>query len=470
MGKIRPVILSGGTGTRLWPVSRESLPKQFAPLFDGLTLFQQTVRRVQSPLLLNPEVISGFAHRFITLQQLKEEHIKAEIYLEPKGNDTAPAIFAASLIANKRCEGELLLILPADHYIQDKKSFLNDVMRGKEAAENGSLIVFGVNPLWLETGYGYIEVNSSTPSDCDHVNGFIEKPNKIVAKKLFEGGNHLWNSGILLFRADVMLKLAAEFQPEMLKKVHAAVLNSKKFMEYTQFSESDWGSLMPNSIDYAIMEKAQDIKCVRLTADWSDLGDWGGMKRSQLKDIRKNVITQNSTEIDCTNTMLWSSDRQVHIAGLGLKNITVVASKDAVLVADADSLQDVKKIVSELEKAKVPVAKKHLIDCRPWGWFECLTLLPTYQVKRLHVFPGASLSFQSHKYRSEHWVVVSGEATVRLENDTITLSLNESIFIDFEKKHSLSNKTAESLVVIEVQTGSYLGEDDIVRYEDIYQR
>ena len=470
MDQIRPVVLSGGIGSRLWPVSRRSLPKQFTTLLGGPTLFQQTLRRVQGPLFSDPIIVAAVDHRYVVSKQLAEEQVEGNIYLEPDGKNTAPAVIAASLIAKETHGDHLMLILPSDHYINSEEMFVDDVMRGVDAARNGSIVTFGVKPSRAETGYGYIEIADLETFQCQQSLGFNEKPPKTKAQEFFEGKRHLWNAGIFLFRYDVLLEAAKELQPDMLDNVGVAVSEKSKLMQFNHLSKTAWATVCSKSLDYAIIEKIANVHCVRLKAEWSDMGDWAAVERTKTKDKRGNVSTDSCTEVDCKNTLLWSHDDAVHIAGIGLQDIAVVASRDAVLVADANRLQDVRKVVEILTNEGISVGSQLPIDYRPWGWFESLTRLSTYQVKRLHVLPGGRLSYQSHSYRSEHWVVVSGQATICLEGENLKLNCNESIFIDVGKKHSLANETGDALIVIEVQSGSYLGEDDITRYGDMYDR
>lgn len=470
MVSIVPVILAGGAGMRLWPVSRESMPKQFVPLVGKRSLFQESVLRLKGQDLQSSKVITSSNYRFLVSKQLKEICSDAKVYLEPVGKNTAPAIIAAAQLSEERNPGSLLLVAPSDHYIPDVQAFNDSILEAKNAAELGDIITFGVRPTRPETGYGYIERGDERIGPCRKVNNFIEKPNAQTAQKMLDSGDFLWNAGIFLFRTDVMLSLAEKYQPDMTSAVRLSIQNGEADLDFFRFESKYWGSIGEVSIDYAIMEKAENLSCIELKSEWHDLGDWKSVSEVVGHDKDHNLITKNSTSKDCENTTLWSTSERMHIAGLGLDNIIAVATEDAVLVANADHTQEVKELVEELEKKDVNQAKQHVRDERPWGWFESLVDLPTYQVKILHVYPGARLSLQSHKFRSEHWVVVGGTATIWRDKETFTLESNASIYINAGQKHRLANETEEELTVIEVQTGSYLGEDDIIRYEDVYQR
>ena len=467
---IVPIILAGGVGARLWPASRKSFPKQFVPLIEGQTPFQQSILRVQGNRFAKPLIVTSDNYRFLVSEQLNAISCDADIIIEPDGKNTAPAILAAALVAQKSNNDAMLLAMPADHHIPDFDSFAETIAEGLAAANNGGVVTFGVKPSRVETGFGYIEAVINEGETFGPVRGFHEKPNYSRALEMFTSGLYSWNTGIFLFKAVTILDLAQRFQARMLSVVGKAVADGYTDMEYFRISEAEWASVKAESIDYAIMEKADNIFCVDFHPQWSDLGDWRAIANLNVQDLNNNTFTQNTTGVDCKNTMLWSSANRLHLAGLGLENIVAAATDDAVLVAHVDRLQEVRKIVTKLESQGVSEATEHLKDYRPWGWFESLILMPNYQVKRLHVYPKATLSLQSHKYRSEHWVVVSGSATVCRDEDMFVLNCNESVYIKAGQKHRLANETEEPLFVIEVQTGSYLGEDDIIRYEDVYHR
>ena len=470
MHKAIPVILCGGIGSRLWPVSRQSLPKQFAPLIDGTSLFEAALQRATSVSETQPIVVSSSDHRFITQKQLLKYRDSGTILLEPKGKNTAPAIFAATHFISEAYGDELVLIMPSDHYIPDINAFAKMVQLGCAEANDGALVTFGVKPIKPETGYGYIELGDEVSDDCYIVKRFLEKPNLRIAEQILADGSHVWNAGIFLFRASTLIKLAECFEPSMLASVKASVDCAIKDDNFWHIDPSSWDDIEGCSVDYAIIEKTDNIKCVSFCGGWSDLGDWNALASQLPLDDMGNLVRGDVSQISCENTTLWAAPGRVHLAALGLKNIVAIATDDAVLVADASCAQDVRNVVEYLYEKNVSQAHQHLKDYRPWGWFESLVAMPGYQVKRLNVNPGASLSLQSHKYRSEHWVVVSGTATVVLDEDLLTIETNESVYIQSGQKHRLSNTESDNLVVIEVQTGSYLGEDDIIRYEDVYNR
>lgn len=470
MHKVTAVILCGGVGSRLWPVSRQSLPKQFAPLIGGASLFEAAVQRATYVTEAEPIVVSSSDHRFITQKQLLKYWDSGNILLEPIGKNTAPAIFAAAHFISEAYGDELVLIMPSDHYIPDEKAFAEMVQLGCAEANEGALVTFGVKPVKPETGYGYIELGDQVSENCHGVKRFIEKPDLKVVEQILADGNHVWNAGIFLFKASTVLKLAERFEPSMLASVKESVDSAVKVDNFWHIDPSSWGDIEKRSLDSAIIEKTDNIKCISFCGGWSDLGDWNALASQLPLDDMGNLVSGDVSQINCKNTTLWAAPGRVHLAALGLKNIVAIATDDAVLVADASCAQGVRNVVDYLREKNVSQAHQHLKDFRPWGWFESLVAMPGYQVKRLNVYPGASLSLQSHKYRSEHWVVVSGTATVVLDEDLLTIETNESVYIHSGQKHRLSNTKSEALVVIEVQTGSYLGEDDIIRYKDVYNR
>ena len=470
MTKINPVILCGGVGSRLWPLSRKSLPKQFAPIIGDQSLFHQAVSRTNHEAFADPIIITSEDHRFLAQKQLRELGIEGSIILEPKGKNTAPAVFAAALHASRNDADALVLVMPSDHHIPDNDAFAKMVVTGITAAQDGAIVTFGVTPDRPETGYGYIETDMDAENICRPVTAFHEKPDLAKAEAMLVAGNFLWNAGIFLFRADVMLALAAQFQPKMLAGVQAALDAAVEDNNFWHLDADAWDAITPDSIDYAIMEKAEHIACVAFQGRWSDLGDWRAVVSEFDPDANGNLTVGDSTALDCENSVLWSDAENMHLVGLGLDKIIAVATDDAVMIAHADKSQDVRKIVTHLEDKGVSQATQHIKDYRPWGWFESLATMPGYQVKRLHVYPGATLSLQSHEHRSEHWVVVDGTATIQIEDDIKSVTTNESVYIHVGQKHRLANDTDAPLTVIEVQTGSYLGEDDIIRYEDVYNR
>ncbi|XDZ70290.1 mannose-1-phosphate guanylyltransferase/mannose-6-phosphate isomerase [Alphaproteobacteria bacterium LSUCC0744] len=470
MQKIIPVVLSGGIGSRLWPLSRKSYPKQFTNLIGEDSLFQAAAQRANCVSNIDPVVVTSTDHRFLAQNQLKDLGISAQFLLEPQGKDTAPAVFAAAHFINKIHGDALVLIMPSDHYIPDENAFAQMVHSGCSAAMDGALVTFGIKPHKPETGYGYIELGDNTSGDCYAVNKFLEKPNLEVAEQIFASGNHVWNSGIFLFKSSTLLALAQSFEPKVYDSVKASVDSALQDKNFWHIDSSDWAQIERQSIDYAILEKCDNINCIKFTGCWSDLGDWNALASQLPLDTSGNLISGDVTQIDCNDTTLWAASEGTHLVGLGLKNIVAVATNDAVLVADFNRVQDVKYAVSHLAEKKVFQASNHPKDYRPWGWFESLINKPGYQVKRLNLYPGAALSLQSHRHRSEHWVVVCGTATVTRDGVSMLIETNASVYIQAGQKHRLANGTSDPLVVIEVQTGGYLGEDDITRYEDVYKR
>ncbi len=470
MSEIVPVILCGGVGSRLWPLSRKSLPKQFAPLIGAQSLFEAAVTRVDCDEFSDPIVVTSHDHRFLAEKQMRDRGCAGTILLEPVGKNTAPAVFAAAHYVSRQKGDALLLVMPSDHHIPDQDAFRRMVLAGRAAAEAGAIVTFGVAPSRPETGYGYIELGQSCAGAAFTVKKFHEKPDLATAQTMLDAGHYAWNAGIFLFRATAMLALAKNLVPEMLAAVQEAIDAARDDNNFWHIDDAAWAQINGQSVDYAILEKTAKIACVKFSGRWSDLGDWNSVAGQLPHDGEGNFITGAASQIDCQNTTLWSAAHGTQLVGLGLKNVVTVVMDDAVLVADAGRMQDVRDVVEHLEKAGVTQANRHAKDYRPWGWFESLINMPGYQVKRLHVYPGEALSLQSHQYRSEHWVVVSGTASVVRGGDVMTMAANESVYIHAKQKHRLANETDAPLTVIEVQTGSYLGEDDIVRYEDVYKR
>jgi mannose-1-phosphate guanylyltransferase/mannose-1-phosphate guanylyltransferase/mannose-6-phosphate isomerase len=470
MSEIVPVILCGGVGSRLWPLSRKSLPKQFAPLIGTQSLFEAAVNRVDRDEFADPIVVTSSDHRFLAEKQMRDCGCEGTILLEPEGKNTAPAVFAAAHHVVKHNGDALLLVMPSDHHIPDQDAFREMVMAGDAAAQGGAVVTFGVTPDRPETGYGYLELGNAASGSTCAVSKFHEKPDEATAQQMLEAGHYVWNAGIFLFRASVMLALGKAFEAEMLAAVQAAMDAAQKDKNFWHIDDAAWAQIHGQSVDYAILEKTEKIACVKFSGAWSDLGDWNAVAGQLPHDGEGNFLTGTASQIDCQNTTLWSAAHGTQLVGLGLKNVVTVVMEDAVLVADAGRMQDVRDVVDHLKKAGVSQANQHAKDYRPWGWFESLVNMPGYQVKRLHVYPGAALSLQSHQHRSEHWVVVSGTASVVRDDQMLTLATNESVYIHVGQKHRLANETDTTLTVIEVQTGDYLGEDDIVRYEDVYRR
>ncbi|MGP9804234.1 mannose-1-phosphate guanylyltransferase/mannose-6-phosphate isomerase [Paracoccus sp. NSM] len=473
MVQITPVLMAGGSGTRLWPVSRKSFPKQFAQLVGDETLFQASARRLCGDDFAAPMVMTNSDFRFIVAEQLEQASIEAgSIVIEPTGRNTAPAILAAALMVAAGNPSGLVLVAPSDHVIPDAAAFRAAVAQGAVAAQAGRIVTFGITPDRPETGYGYLEL-ASDGEGPQPLARFVEKPDAVRAAQMVEAGNFLWNAGIFLFRADAMIDAFRQHAPAYLEPVQAAVDGAQRDLGFLRLARGPWEGLEDNSIDYAVMEKAGNLSVVRYSGRWSDLGGWDAVWREGLSrnPSDNGVLAEaHATAIDCENVLLRSDSDEVEVVGIGLRDVMVVATSDAVLVADKDRAQDVRHAVSALKTRRAKQAEAFPRDHRPWGWFETLALADRFQVKRIVVKPGAALSLQSHVHRSEHWIVVSGTARVTVD-DTVTLvTENQSIYVPLGAIHRMENPGKVPMVLIEVQTGSYLGEDDIIRYEDVYSR
>lgn len=465
---ILPVILCGGSGTRLWPLSRKSFPKQLLSFSNEDSLLQETAKRLVSiPEISSPTVICNDAYRFVIAEQLREIEIEnPRIILEPCAKNTAPAVAVAALNANK---DDILLVLPADHQIKNLTRFQEGVAQAVSLAQAEYLVTFGIKPTTPETGYGYIKKGFALTQAGYQAEKFIEKPSLEVAKEYIGSGEYLWNSGMFMFRAESYLKELAQTQPEILAACQNALNKAKKDLYFIRLDEKSFTHCPNNSIDYAVMEKSQKVAVVPLSdIGWSDLGSWNAIYDAQSKDENNNVINGDVHAENVTNSYLHAQDRL--LAVVGVSDHVVIETADAVLVAHKNASQDVKQIVTMLENKKREEVDNHLRVYRPWGYYEVLEKSPQYQVKCIMVKPGASLSLQMHKFRSEHWVVIKGEAEVMCGEERFVLKANQSTYIPAEHKHRLTNRSTDNLMLIEVQTGSYLGEDDIVRFDDVYGR
>lgn len=467
---IYPVILCGGSGTRLWPVSRKSYPKQFSALLGDESLFQATVRRFSGAGYGAPLVMTGADFRFIVSDQLRALGlVDARIAIEPEGRNTAPAVLAAALMLEAEPDA-LMLIAPSDHVISDAAAFRAAVAAGAEAAAGGQLVTFGIAPDRPETGYGYLALEGAPDYDrAQPLKGFTEKPDAKRAAQMLAEGSYLWNAGIFLLRVRDVIAAFETHAPALMGPVRAAVASAQKDLDFERLGE-DYTKAEDISVDYAIMEKAPNLSVVPYKGGWSDLGAWDAIWQEMEPDANGVALGGAATAIDCENTLLRSEEGNMRIVGLGLKNIVAVAMRDAVLVADMEESQRVKEVVTTLKAAQLPQAVDFPRFHRPWGWYETLCLGGRFQVKRIMVKPGAKLSLQSHVHRAEHWVVVEGTALVRVDDEERLLSENQSVYIPLGAVHRMENPGKVDMYLIEVQSGSYLGEDDIVRYEDIYAR
>jgi mannose-1-phosphate guanylyltransferase/mannose-6-phosphate isomerase len=464
-----PVILSGGSGTRLWPLSRELHPKQFLPLVGEESMLQDTVRRLEGIEAAGPMVICNEHHRFLVAEQLRQIDCKpSAIILEPVGRNTAPAVAVAALVASQGGDTQaVLLVLPADHLLKDIPAFHRAVEAGMAAAQSGKLVTFGVVPTSAETGYGYIRRGAGQGPHYP-IAEFVEKPNADRAAQYLKSGDYLWNSGMFMLRADVYLAELAKFAPEMGAACEAALAASQRDLDFTRLPAEQFGQCPANSIDYAVMEKTKAAVVVPLDAGWSDVGSWSALHDSLPADPSGNVTRGDVVTEDSEGCYLYSSDRLV--ATVGLRDHVVVETKDAVLVAPKNRVQDVKSLVTRLKGSGRQEPSLHREVFRPWGSYDSVDGGTRFQVKRLTVKPGAQLSLQMHHHRAEHWIVVSGTASITCDDRVFLLSENESTYIPVGAKHRIENPGKVPLHIIEVQSGSYLGEDDIVRFEDNYGR
>jgi mannose-1-phosphate guanylyltransferase/mannose-6-phosphate isomerase len=471
---IVPVLLAGGSGTRLWPISRKSFPKQFSKILGDKTLFQQTLLRTMSNIDLNFDshyVITNERYRFIIGEQLEQLGIcSAETLIEPAPKNTAPAILAAALRVFQQNDEAIMLVLPTDHRISDIVEFHKGVEEAYTSAQSGKIVTFGIKPDFPSTAYGYIKSMGLELGVAYDISSFVEKPDFDTATSLMATGEYFWNSGIFMFKARSIVEEFSNRVPDIFQFVEQSLLNSHKDLDFTRLEKSAWDELPDISFDYAIMEKTKNASTVLIDPGWSDLGDWDSVWRETSRDCTNNVSSTNALSVNCENSLLYSDDEKKKLVGIGLKNIISIAMKDAVLVCDKDHAQDVKGIVSMLADAGDYQAENYPIDYRPWGSFESLVLAEGFQVKKITVKPGGSLSLQSHKHRSEHWVVVKGVATVTIGDRRIEVPAGESTYVPVGEVHRLQNMETTNTIVIEVQLGNYLGEDDIIRFDDEYER
>ncbi len=471
---ITPILLCGGSGTRLWPLSRKSYPKQFSPLIGDQSLFQASAQRLAGDGFAAPLILTNADFRFIVTEQLAEAGIDAQaILIEPAARDTAPAILAAALWLEKTDPEALMLVAPSDHVVPDAPAFRAAVQAGAGAAREGQLVTFGIKPDHSETGYGYLQL-AEDPGDFTArplaLRRFVEKPDAARAQEMLDAGTYLWNAGIFLFSVATIIAAFRAHAPALIAPVQAAVDQARPDLGFLRLAPEPWNEADGISIDYAVMEHADNLSVVPFAAGWSDLGGWDAVWRESPRDGRGVATSGAATALDCDDTLLRSEDDGLEIVGIGLNNIVAVAMPDAVLVADATRAQDVKQAVAELKKKHAKQAEAFPKDHRPWGWFESLVIGNRFQVKRIVVHPGAALSLQSHHHRSEHWIVVEGTARVTVDDEVKLVSENQSVYIPLGARHRMENPGKMAMVLIEVQTGSYLGEDDIIRYEDVYAR
>ncbi|MDE2234785.1 MAG: mannose-1-phosphate guanylyltransferase/mannose-6-phosphate isomerase [Gammaproteobacteria bacterium] len=465
-----PVILSGGSGTRLWPLSRQLHPKQFLPLLSERSLLQETLLRAAGiPGACAPLLVANEDHRFLVQEQLAALGVRgAEILLEPVGRNTAPALAIAALRAAAGNPAAVLLALPADHLIRDREAFAAAVIHGLPAAQAGALVVFGVAPQHAETAYGYIRKGAATPGGLHAVAAFTEKPDAETAAQYLRSGDYYWNSGMFLVRADVYLRELERHAPDIAQAADKAMQNLQTDGAFLRPDPEVFSACRSQSIDYAVMERTRAGVLAPLDAGWSDLGSWDSLLAAGEKTPDGNLTRGEVVLQDVSGSLVHAGTRLV--TAIGLRDQLVVETGDAVLVAPVDRAQEVKQLVASLRQAKPQVTENHPRVHRPWGWYECLARGERMQVKRIQIKPGASLSLQLHHRRAEHWVVVKGEAEVIRGDQQFTLSENQSTYIPAETRHRLRNPGQQPLEIIEVQSGEYLGEDDIERFDDEYGR
>ena len=465
---ILPVILSGGTGTRLWPLSREGYPKQFWPLVSARPMLEETAARAEGAGFLPPMVVCNEAHRFLVAEQLRGHG--ARIVLEPAGRNSAPAIAAAALLAEEAGPGTVMWIMAADSAVTDVPALHAALAQAAAAARAGRIVAFGMKPTSPETGYGYIEAGAELPGleGVRAIARFVEKPDAARAAQFLAGGAHLWNSGMFVATAATLLAELERHEPALLATVRASVEGAKRDMDFVRLAPEPFAAAPSISIDYAVMERTEHAAVVPATIGWSDIGSWASLWEISGKDAAGNATTGPVELLDARNCLVRSEGILTGV--VGLDDVVVVVTDDAVLAMHRDRAQDVKKLVDALKAKGIKQATEHRRAYRPWGHYEGLIMGERFQVKKIQVRPGAKLSLQKHFHRAEHWVVVSGTAIVRRDAEEIMLRENESVYLPLGCVHRMENPGIIPLVLIEVQSGSYLGEDDIVRYEDTYGR
>jgi len=466
--KITPILLAGGAGTRLWPVSRDSFPKQFLPLVGDRSTYQETLLRVQGPSFAAPIVITGPQFHFFARRQAEEIGIEATVVIEPLRRDSGPAIAAGTAVARQRDPQAVILALAADHIILDPEAFRDTCLAGLEAAQGGAIVTFGIKPTEPKTAYGYIRPGAPLgQGGIRKVEQFIEKPDASTAAHYVTEG-YLWNSGNFLFRADVLLSELARLEPEMAEAVEASVAGATDDLGFIRLDPDAFGRSPQKSVDYAVMERTDRAAVLEGNFRWSDIGSWDALFDIRPRDAQGNVAHGEVIAIDTQDCVIHSEGQLTAL--VGVKDLVVVATTDAVLVMPRERAQDVKALIEKLKAAKRPEATEHRRVHRPWGFYESIDTGERFQVKRIVVVPGGVLSLQKHRHRAEHWVVVRGTAEVTIGDTVKAVHENESIYIPIGSVHRMANQGRIPLELIEVQTGSYLGEDDIVRLEDVYKR
>jgi len=465
---IIPILLAGGAGTRLWPVSRDALPKQFLPLVGSKSTYQETLLRVRDAMFAPPIVITGPNFHFFARRQAEEIGVDATIVIEPMRRDSGPAIAAATAIAASRDPQAVVLALAADHIVPDSDAFRATCAVGRVAAEAGRIVTFGIKPTEAKTSYGYILPGEAIGGDGVYaVKSFVEKPDAATASRYVRDG-YLWNSGNFLFRADVLLSELKQLEPDMFAAIEAAVANAGTDLGFLRLQSEAFARAPQKSIDYAVMEKTDRAAVVRGNFRWSDIGSWDALFDITPRDSAGNVLQGSVVTMDASDCIVHSNDRLTAV--VGVSGLVVVSTSDAVMVIPRARAQEVRELVEKLKAAKRPEATDHKRGHRPWGYYESIDLGERFQVKRIVVIPGGILSLQKHRHRAEHWVVVRGTAEVTIGEKVSAVHENESVYIPIGSVHRLANKGKIPLELIEVQTGSYFGEDDIERLDDVYKR
>jgi len=468
--KLIPVIMAGGSGTRLWPLSRTQYPKQFLKLSpDGYTLLQSTLLRLKNLDCLDPILICNEEHRFLAAEQMREIGVSAQIILEPEGKNTAPAIALAALHQTQTPDSKdmIMLVLAADHIITEQDQFEQSILKAAELAELNKLVTFGIVPTHAETGYGYIEKGSNVLSGFE-VKRFVEKPDALTAQQYLDSQKFLWNSGMFMFKVGIYLKELQKYANDIYLTCVTSMHKTKVEFDFIRIDKEAFKQCHSESIDYAVMEQTKDAVVVPLDANWNDVGSWSALWDIQPKDDQGNVINGDVITINSRNNYIHSESRLISL--LGAENLVVIETKDAILVADKTKVQDIKKIVETLKQQERTEHFCHREVYRPWGKYDSIDHAERYQVKRITVKPGQKLSIQMHHHRSEHWIVVNGTAKIHKGKESFLLTENQSTYIPLGEIHALENPGKVALELIEVQSGSYLGEDDIVRFKDLYGR
>jgi len=458
------VIIAGGSGTRLWPLSRASHPKQFLSIHDNMTMLQSTLKRLEGLDVQSSVTICNEEHRFFVAEQLRAIDKLGSIILEPVGRNTAPAIALAALSVE---DDPLLLVLAADHVIQDQNAFTSAVRTAIPLAESGKLVTFGIEPNEAHTGYGYIKRGEKNDASFA-VDQFVEKPSVELAQNYVSSGDYYWNSGIFLFKASKYLEELKSFRPDIYEACKSSIVDMQTDLDFLRVNKVKFESCPSESADYAVMEKTKDAVVVPLDAGWSDIGSWSSLWDISEKDVNGNV-THGDIMLHSTNNSYIRTDDKL-VATIGVDNLVIVSTKDVLMVSHKDSVKDIKVILDKLKTSSRNEWKLHREVYRPWGKYDLIDTGDHYQAKRITVKPGAKLSVQMHNHRAEHWIVVSGQARVTNGDKTFLLSENESTYIPVGVVHALENPGKAELELIEVQSGNYLGEDDIVRFEDLYGR